>query len=72
MDWAGDTAKVIDATTGEIIPCYLFVGVGVLNYSLYAYVEAFFSMEMENWITAHVHMYQYFGGSTRMLIPDNL
>ncbi len=70
VDWAGDTAKVIDSATGEILPCYLFVG--VLNYSLYAYVEAFFSMDMESWITAHVHMYQYFGGSTRMLIPDNL
>lgn len=70
VGWAGDTAKVIDPSTGEIIPCYLFVG--VLNYSLYAYVEAFFSMDMESWITAHVHMYQYFGGSTRMLIPDNL
>lgn len=70
MDWAGDTTKVIDSSTGEIIPCYLFIG--VLNYSLYAYVEAFFSMDMESWITAHIHMYQYFGGSTRMLIPDNL
>lgn len=70
VDWAGDTTKIVDSTTGEIIPCYIFVG--VLNYSLYAYVEAFFSMDMESWITAHVHMYQYFGGSTRMLIPDNL
>ena len=70
VDWAGDTAKVIDPATGEIIPCYLFIG--VLNYSLYAYAEAFFSMDMESWITAHVHMYEYFGGSTRMLIPDNL
>lgn len=70
VDWAGDKAKVIDPATGEIIPCYLFIG--VLNYSLYAYAEAFFSMDMESWITAHVHMYEYFGGSTRMLIPDNL
>lgn len=70
VDRAGDTTKVIDPSTGEIIPCYLFIG--VLNYSLYAYVEAFFSMDMESWITAHIHMYQYFGGSTRMLIPDDL
>lgn len=70
VDWAGDTAQIVSADTGEMISCYIFVG--VLNYSLYAYVEAFFSMDMESWITAHVHMYQYFGGSTRMLIPDNL
>ncbi len=70
VDWAGKTASVIDSDTGEIIPVYIFVG--VLSYSLYAYVEAFFSMDMESWITAHVHMYQYFGGVTRMLVPDNL
>jgi transposase len=70
VDWAGDSAHIIDTDTGELIPCYMFVG--VLNYSLYAYVEAFLSMKLEDWITAHVHMYQYFGGSSRMLIPDNL
>lgn len=61
---------MVDPFTVDVIPCYLFVG--VLNYSMYAYVEAFFSMDMESWISAHVYMYQYFGGSTRMLIPDNL
>ncbi|HML32312.1 MULTISPECIES: IS21 family transposase [Sporomusa] len=70
VDWAGDPAHIVDRDTGEMIPCYVFVG--VLNYSLYAYVEAFLSMDMESWITAHVHMYHFFGGSTRMLIPDNL
>lgn len=70
VDWAGDPAHIIDTDTGELISCYVFVG--VLNFSLYAYVEAFLSMDMESWITAHVHMYQYFGGSTTMLIPDNL
>lgn len=39
---------------------------------MYAYVEAFFSMDLGNWILAHVHMYQFFSGVTRMLIPDNL
>jgi transposase len=70
VDWAGDTASVIDRDTGEIIPAYIFVG--VLSYSLYAYVEAFFSQDMDSWITAHVNMYKFFGGTTRMLIPDNL
>ena len=70
VDWAGDSACVVDRDTGEIIPAYLFVG--VLSYSLYAYVEAFFSQDMESWIAAHVHMVQFFGGVTRMLVPDNL
>jgi transposase len=70
VDWAGTPSYVVDSDTGELIPAYIFVG--VLNFSLYAYVEAFFSMDMESWITAHVNMYQYFGGVTRILIPDNL
>ena len=45
VDWAGDTASVIDTVTGEIIPAYLFVA--SLPYSGYAYVEAFFSMNQE-------------------------
>jgi transposase len=50
----------------------MYVFVGVLAYSQYAYVEAFASQDQESWITAHIHMYQFFGGSTRVLIPDNL
>jgi hypothetical protein len=29
-------------------------------------------MKSEDWIRAHVHAYEYFGGATRLLIPDNL
>jgi transposase len=70
VDWAGKPAHIVDSDTGKMISCHIFVG--VLNYSLYAYVEAFLKMNLESWITAHIHMYQYFGGSTKMLIPDNL
>ena len=42
VDWAGDTASVVDTDTGEVIPAYVFVA--TLPYSGYTYVEAFFSM----------------------------
>ncbi|MEW9676319.1 hypothetical protein ABRT01_09085 [Lentibacillus sp. L22] len=29
-------------------------------------------METENWITAHVHAFQFYGGVTRIIVPDNL
>lgn len=29
-------------------------------------------MDMENWIYVHANMFQYFGGSAVMLVPDNL
>ena len=70
VDWAGKTAEVIDTNTGEIIVAYIFVA--TLPYSGYSYAEAFFNREQENWITAHINMYRYFGGSTRIIVPDNL
>ena len=69
VDWAGDPATIIDPDTGEILKSYIFVG--VMTYSQYAYVEAFLDMKQRSWINAHVHMYEYFGGVARILVPDN-
>ena len=70
VDWAGDTMGIVDTDTGELIPAYLFVS--VLPYSGYAYTEAFLDEKQEAWINAHVNAYRYFGGVTRILVPDNL
>ena len=70
VDWAGDTLSVYDSMTGEITPAYLFIA--VLPCSCYIYAEATADMKLENWLNCHVHAYEYFGGVTRLLIPDNL
>jgi transposase len=70
VDWAGQTAGVSSTDTGEIMDAYVFVS--ALPYSGYAYAEAFFDMKQGSWIAAHVNMYAFFGGVSRMLIPDNL
>jgi transposase len=70
VDWVGDTISVRNVNTGGDIVAYVFVA--ALSYSGYAYVEAFFSMDMECWIKAHVNAYEHFGGVTRLLVPDNL
>lgn len=70
VDWAGQTASIIDNITGEIILAYVFVA--ALPCSQYSYVEAFLSMDMQSWITAHVNTYRFLGGVTRILVPDNL
>jgi transposase len=70
VDWAGQTAFITDTDTGELIPAYVFVA--SLPYSGYSYVEAFLSQNQEAWITAHVNAYRFFGGATRILVPDNL
>ena len=69
VDWAGDAASIIDPDTGEIINAYLFVG--VMSYSQYAYVEAFVNEKQRAWISAHIHMYEYFGGVAKVLVSDN-
>lgn len=70
VDWAGQTAAITDDTTGEVIDAYVFVA--VLPYSGYGYVEAFLNQTQSSWIAAHVNAYEYFGGMTRILVPDNL
>lgn len=69
VDWAGDPAEIIDPYTGEISSAWIFVG--VMTYSQYAFVEAFINEQQKAWITAHVHMYDFFGGVTPILVPDN-
>lgn len=70
VDWVGDTLTVTDPVTGEASPAYIFVA--VLPCSMYGYAEAFPDMKSRNWIEAHIHAYSFFGGVTRILIPDNL
>ena len=70
VDWAGKTLFVYDGINSEPMPAYVFVA--SLSCSLYGYAEAFPSMTMEHWINAHIHMFNYYDGVTRVLVPDNL
>jgi transposase len=70
VDWAGQTAFIVDSDTGEALDAYLFVA--ALPYSGYAYAEAFMDQKQDAWTAAHVNAYNFFGGVTRILVPDNL
>ena len=70
VDWAGNTIPIHDKVTGEVEDAYLFVA--VLPCSCYVYARACADMASENWLTSHVQAYNFFGGVTRLLIPDNL
>lgn len=70
VDWAGATVNIYDPATGFITPAYLFVA--VLSCSLYAYAEVCPNMKEESFISCHIHAYEFYGGVTRLLIPDNL
>jgi len=69
VDWAGDPAHIMDPDTGEVTEAQIFVG--VMTYSQYAYVEAFINEKAKAWITAHIHMLDFFGGVTKIIVPDN-
>lgn len=70
VDWAGSTMNVREQTTGEILDVFLFVA--TLPCSSYSYVEGFYSMNSLNWITGHIHAFEFFGGVPQTVVPDNL
>ena len=69
VDWSGDPAYLTDPLTGELVKVSVFVG--VMSYSQYIFAEAFRDEKEVSWITAHIHMYDFFGGVSRILVPDN-
>jgi len=69
VDWAGDPAHITDSDTGVITEAWVFVG--VMSYSQYTYAEAFINEKQKAWITANIHMLEYFGGVPRIIVPDN-
>ena len=70
VDFAGKKPKIVDSETGEAIEVELFVA--VLGASSYTYAEALASQLGPDWIRANVNALEYFGGSTRVYVPDNL
>lgn len=70
VDYAGMTMEWIDVTTGEIHLAQVFVG--CLGASQLIFIEATATQQLPDWITSHIHMFEYFGGVTEMVVPDNL
>jgi transposase len=71
VDFAGQTVPIVDARTGEItLEAEIFVA--VLGASSHTYAEAFPSQELAHWISGHVHAFEWWGGSTKIVVPDNL
>jgi transposase len=70
IDWAGTKPRWHDPYTGEVVYGWLFVG--VLPYSGYGFAKAFPDMKMNSWIQGHIDMFEYFGGVSKILVPDNL
>jgi transposase len=68
VDHAGDRIAVTDSQTGQSRPAYLFVA--VLGASNYTYAEATWTRDLADWIGSHTRTLQFFGGCTRLVVPD--
>lgn len=65
-----DGINIVNAATGELIETELFVG--VLCSSRYAFAEFTMSQKSQDFLSSHVRMLEFFGGSAQVISPDNL
>ena len=70
VDFSGKRPVLVDRRTGELRPVELFVA--VLGASGMTYAEATETQQLADWVGAHVHMVEYFGGATALWVPDQL
>jgi transposase len=70
VDYAGMKMPWIDPSTGEIHEAEIFVG--ALGASQFIFVEATATQSLADWIQSHIHMWEYFGGVSEIVVPDNL
>jgi transposase len=70
VDYSGKRPHIVDPGTGEIIDVELFVT--VLGASSLTYAEATRSQKSHDFIQSHVRAFEYFGGVSKALVPDQL
>ena len=70
VDYCGPTVPIINTHTGEIRQAQVFVG--VLGASNYTYAEVTWTQSLPDWLGSHVRMCTYFGGTSAIIVPDNL
>jgi transposase len=70
VDYAGRTVEWTDMQTHEVHKAQIFVA--VMGCSNYTFAFASKSQKLEDWIDAHVKMYEFLGGSPQTVICDNL
>jgi transposase len=69
VDHAGPTIPVVDPESGELRQASIFVA--VLGASSYTYAEATWTRDLYDWIGSHVRTFEFFGGCTAAVVPDN-
>lgn len=70
VDYCGKKLHITDKETGEIKEVEVFVG--ILPCSNYTYFEASYSQTRDDFIASIGNCFQFFNGSTKAIVPDNL
>lgn len=70
IDYCGPTMDIVNPDTGEVRTAQLFVATwGASNYT---YAEATWSQNQADFINAHVRAFEFFRGTPKIVVPDNL
>ena len=69
VDWAGATIPIYDRESGEAKAASLFVA--ALGASSYTFAHATLSQDLANWIDCHIRAFEFFQGSSKLVVPDN-
>jgi len=70
VDYCGPTVAIVNPDSGEFKKAQIFVA--VLGASNYTFAHASWSQKQSDWINAHVKAFEFFGGVTEIVVPDNL
>lgn len=70
VDWAGTKIRYYDSELGKSCEASLFIA--VLPCSQLIYAEPFRDEQLPQWISGHVHAFEYFQGAPKTITPDNL
>lgn len=70
VDYAGQTVSIVNPEGGECRTAQVFVA--VLGASNYTYAEATWTQNLSDWIGSHIRAFEFFGGVSQLVIPDNL
>ena len=70
VDYAGQPILITDPLTGEVWAAEVFLA--VLGASNYTYAEGSWNQSLPEWISSHVHAFEFFGAVPEVVVPDNL
>jgi len=70
IDYAGPTVPIVNPDGGEIRQAAIFIA--VLGASNYSFAEATWGQTLCDWLESHVRAFEFFGGTTTIVVPDNL